>query len=113
MNHVGDLAHDLEKVGLASLLEHLLQFVAHVEVIFDGLLAAAGHHDDLIASRRQRLFHAVLDDGLIDQRKHLFRLGFSGGEETGAESGCGKDGFAHSHHASSEVLTCSLRDSIC
>jgi len=36
--------------------------------VFDGGLASAGNDDDLVASCGQGLFHAILDDGLIDQR---------------------------------------------
>ena len=39
-----------EQIGFLALLEHLLEFVTHVEVIFDRLLAAAGHDDDLVAA---------------------------------------------------------------
>ena len=99
VDHVGNLAHDLEQVELAFFFEHSFQLVADVEMIFDRALAAPRDHDDLIASRRQRLFHAILDDGLIDQRQHLFRLRFGGRKETGAQSGgrenrlCGRSRF--------------------
>jgi hypothetical protein len=64
-------------------------------MIFDRALAASGDHDDLVASRRQRLFHAILNDGLIDQRQHLFRLSFGGREKAGAQSRGGKNRFAY------------------
>ena len=84
------VAHDLQQVGLPALLEHFLEFVADVEVIFDGLLAAAGDDDDLVAARGQGLFDAVLNDGLVDQRQHFFGLGFGGGQKTRAQAGGGK-----------------------
>jgi hypothetical protein len=36
-----------------------------------------------------RLFHAVLDDGLIHHRQHFFGLGFGGGQEARAQSSGG------------------------
>ena len=95
VDHVGNLAHDVQQLGLLSLLEHLLEFVADVEVIFDGALAAAGHDDDLVAAGRQRLFHAVLDDRLVDEWQHLFGLSLGGGQKARAQSGGGKNCFAN------------------
>jgi hypothetical protein len=42
-----------------------------------------------------------LNDWFIDQREHFFGLGFGGGQEAGAEAGCGEYGFAdfHGHRA--------------
>ena len=68
----------VEEVGFAALLQHLLQFIADVEVVFDGGLATSGNDDDLIAARRHRLFDAILNDGLVNQRHHLFRLRLGG-----------------------------------
>ena len=58
-------------------------------------LAAPGHDDDVLDSRMQRLFHAVLDDGLVHQRQHFLRLRFGGGQKSGAESRGGEYGFAN------------------
>ena len=66
-------------------------------MIFDGLLAAAGDDEDLIAARGHGLFDAVLNDGLVDQREHFLGLGFGGGQEAGAEAGGGENGFADFH----------------
>ena len=52
VDHVGNMSERSEQIGLFALLEHLFEFVAHVEVVFDGLLAAAGDDDDLVAIRR-------------------------------------------------------------
>jgi len=40
VHHVGNGAHDFEQVSLVALLEHFFEFVADIEVIFNGLLAA-------------------------------------------------------------------------
>ena len=95
VDQVGNLADDLQQVGLAALLQHFFQFVADVEVVFDGLFAASGDDDDLIAAGRDRLFDAVLDDGLVHQRQHLFGLRLGGGQKPGAQTGSGKNGFAN------------------
>jgi hypothetical protein len=63
-------------------------------MIFDGLLAAPGDDDDLIATGGHGLFHAVLNDGLVDQREHFFGLGFGGGEKARAQAGGGENSFA-------------------
>ena len=105
VNHVRNLADDLQQVGLPALFEHLLEFVADVEVVFDRLLAAAGDDDDLIASRMHRLFHAILNDGLVDQRQHFFGLGLGGGKEAGAQTGGGKNSFANFHRHGVEFST--------
>ena len=65
-----------------------------VEMIFDGVLAAAGDEDDVVDAGRDRFFDAVLDDRLVDERQHFLGLRFGGGEESGAEAGGGEDGFA-------------------
>src|SRR5208337_97130 len=38
MDHVGNLADDLQQVGFLFLLQHFFQLVAGVEMVFDGLL---------------------------------------------------------------------------
>ena len=96
VDHVGNLAYDLEQVVLAFFFEHLLQFVADVEMIFDRALAASSDNDDLVASGRHCLFHPILNDGLIDQRQHLFRLSFGGREKARTQSGSGENRFANS-----------------
>src|SRR3546814_2700495 len=62
---------------LAARLQRLHQLEVMVEVILDGGLAAAGDEDDLLDSGLTRLLHPVLDERLVDDRKHLLgdRLG--------------------------------------
>ena len=69
----------LQQVGFAALFEHVFEFVADIEVVFDGLLAAAGDDEDLVAAGGHGFFDPVLDDGLIDQREHFFGLSFGCG----------------------------------
>jgi hypothetical protein len=49
-----------------------VQLEAVVEVILYRALAAACDDDDVLDPRRNRLFHTILDDGLVHQRQHLF-----------------------------------------
>ena len=42
VDHVGNVAHDLQQIGLSSIVEHFFEFIADVEMVFDGLLATAG-----------------------------------------------------------------------
>ena len=69
----------LQQVGFAALLEHVFEFVADVEMVFDGLLAASGDDENLVAAGGHGLFDSVLDDGLVDQREHFFGLSFGCG----------------------------------
>jgi hypothetical protein len=48
-------------------------------VILDGVLAAAGHQDQIGDARGDTLFDAVLDGRFVDQRQHLFGLRLGGG----------------------------------
>ena len=43
-------------------------------------------------------FDDVLNQGLVDQRKHFLGLGFGRRKKPGAETGGGKNSFADSHH---------------
>ena len=86
-----------ELLGLAAVLQVVLELEGGVEVVLDGALVAAGDEHDLVEPRRHRLLHHVLDGGLVDQGQHLLRLRLGGGEEPGAEPGGGKDGFADGH----------------
>jgi hypothetical protein len=64
-----------------------------VEVILDRALAAAGDDDDVLDPRRDRLFHAVLDDGLVDQRQHLFGITLVAGKKRVPSPPAGKTAF--------------------
>ena len=62
-------------------------------MILDGVLAAAGDEDDVVHARGDGFFDAVLDDRLVDERQHLFRLRFRGWQEAGAKTRRGKYGL--------------------
>ena len=84
VDHVGYRSNDLQQVGFLALFEHFFELVADIEVVFDGLFAAAGDDDDLIAARGHGLFDAILDDGLVHEREHFFGLGLGGWQKTSA-----------------------------
>ena len=94
VDHVRDLADLVELLAFAARFEERLELDRDVEVILDRVLAAAGDEDDVVDAGRDRFFDAVLDDRLVDERQHLFRLRFGGREEARAEAGGGEDGFA-------------------
>src|SRR5690242_16113100 len=64
-------------------------------MIFNCRLAPAGDDDDLVASRSERFLHPILDDGFVDQRKHLLRLSLGGGKKSCAQPGGGKNRLAY------------------
>ena len=66
-----DVAQHLQQFLLAPALQLRFQFVVHIEVILDGLLAGMGYQHDFIDTRGQRLFHHVLDHRLVHHRDHL------------------------------------------
>ena len=82
-------------VAFAARFEERLELDRDVEVIFDGVLAAAGDEDDVVDARGDRFLDAVLNDRLVDERKHFLGLGFGRRQETGSEAGGGEDGFAN------------------
>lgn len=97
---VGDLCElrdgerDVEQGGLVFGGERGFELGGAVEVVFHGGLATAGDDDDLGAAGGHGLFDAVLDEGLVDEGKHLLGGGFGRGKEAGAHAGGGEDGLA-------------------
>ena len=84
IDHVGDLADLFEQIELAALLKKAFQFDVDVEMILDRVLAAPGDDDDVLDAGRDGLFDAVLDDRLVDERKHFFWLCLGRGQESRA-----------------------------
>ena len=66
-------------------------------MIFNRLLPAAGDDQDLVAARGHRLFHPILDNGLVNQWKHFLRLSFGCRQKTSAKTGGGEYSFADFH----------------
>ncbi len=95
VDHVGDAAHDGQQILFLAAFEEVLEFEADVEVILDGGFAAPGDDDDVLNPGVDRFFDAVLNDGLVDDRQHLFGLGLGGGQKAGSQPGGGENGFAN------------------
>ena len=73
----------------------MLKLERAVEMVDDRALAAAGDHDDLLDSARDRLLNAVLDRRLVDERQHLFWLRLGDREEARAKTRGRKYRLAH------------------
>src|SRR4051794_26613863 len=54
-------------------------------MIFNGGFPAAGDDDDVLDSRLQRFFDAILNDRLVYDGQHLLRLRLRCGQKSGAE----------------------------
>ncbi len=89
-----DVGQDAEEVFPPALAKVMLELQRSVEMVDDGALATACDHDHLLDTAGDCFLHAVLDRRLVDQRQHLFRLRFGGGQESGAEPGSGDDRLA-------------------
>ena len=61
-------------------------------------LVAPGHEDEMLDPGLARLVDHVLHDRAVDDGQHLLRHGLGGGQEAGAETGDGEDGFADALH---------------
>src|SRR5439155_7327277 len=66
VDQIRDFANFGELIALAPGLEKGLELDRHVEVIFDRVLAAARHENDVVDAGRDRLFHAGLNNGLVN-----------------------------------------------
>ena len=83
---------------LALLREHGLEFGVGVEVVFDGALVAAGHENEGVDPRLDRLLGGVLDEGLVDDGQEFLGHSLGGGQETRPEACDGEDGFSNFCH---------------
>ena len=79
-----DAAHHVQQLLLAGVLQRYLQLEGHVEMVFDGALVAAGDEDHLAHAGLVGFFHRVLDQRLVDDGQHLFRLRLGGWQEAAA-----------------------------
>src|SRR6266567_7076661 len=98
-----DFSEDLQQVTPVALSQVVLEVDRAVEVVDDGALAAAGHHDHLLDPARDRLLDAVLDRRLVDEGQHLLRLRLGHGQEARAETGRREDRLAHGHGRQSKA----------
>ena len=100
-DELGDLPDLVEQRLLALLGEHLLELEGRVEVVLDGVLAAARDDDDALDAGVAGFLDDVLDERPVHERQHFLRLGLGGRQEAGAEAGRGEDGDANLGHADS------------
>ena len=77
--HVGDVADLRQLLALPAGFEKRLELDRDIKMIFDRVLATTGHQNDVGDAGCDRFFDAVLNDRLVDQRQHLFRLCFRRG----------------------------------
>ncbi len=97
IGHLGYAPDNGEVLLFTLLLQGMLQLHAIVKMILDGPLVPPGNNQDILDSRRHGLFHHVLDGRLIDNGKHLFRLGLGGRQKAGAEAGSRDHCFLNFH----------------
>ena len=90
----GDGSRDLEEPGFSAGFKRCLELERLVEMIFHGRLSAASHDDDFGAAGGDSFFNAVLDQGLVDECKHLLGRCLRSREEPCSHACGGKDCFA-------------------
>jgi hypothetical protein len=90
-----DLCEDAQQVVLAPLAQVVLQLERPIEVVHDGSLAAAGDHDHLLDTARDRLLDPVLDRRLVDEGQHLLGLRLGDRQESCPQTRSGEDRLAH------------------
>ena len=88
----------LQLLRLAALGKRRVELVGDVEMVLDHALVAAGDEDEMLDAGLARLVDHVLHDRPVDDGQHLLRHRLGGGQETGAETGDGEDGFADALH---------------
>ena len=100
VRHARNLLRGLQQRGFVALGQRVLEFKADVEMVFHQDFAAPGHDDDLVAAGSNRLFHAVLNDRLVDDRQHLFRHDLGGRKKPRAHARGREYCFTnfHAHH---------------
>ncbi len=64
-------------------------------MIFDRILAPACHENNTFDPRSDAFLHRVLNQRLIDNRKHFLRLRLRGGQKSRAKPCYRQNRFAH------------------
>ncbi len=71
---LGQQAVQQRQLGiLVSLTKGMLKLELDVEIVFDDMLAAAGHEHEMLDACLHRLIDDVLDNRLVDDGQHLLR----------------------------------------
>jgi hypothetical protein len=95
MRAIEEMLRETQALRFAFALKRRIEFEADVEVVFHGAFAAAGHNDDVLDAGGKCFFHPVLQDGLVDQGKHLLGNDFCGRQKARAQAAGGKDCFTY------------------
>ena len=93
------VAYQLQCLHFAFGFEFGFQFRRAVEVINNGVFAAACDEYQRINTRFHCLIYRVLNQGAIHHREHFFRYGFGGGQKAAAQACYGEYGFAKRFHS--------------
>ena len=91
-------AHDFKKFVLAFFFEFAFELGVGVEVVFNRALVAARDEDHFRDAGAGGFFHGVLNQRLVDDRKHFLGHRLRGGEKTRAEAVDGEYDFANGFH---------------
>jgi len=84
----------VQLVRLVPRAQKRFEFIGMVEMIFDDVLAAPGHEDELLDAGFHRFLDRVLHDGFVDDRQHFLRHGFGRRQEACSHARDGQNGFA-------------------
>ena len=91
----GQIGHQrLIFLALAAPRQRVLEFIGHIEMIFDDRLVAAGDEDEMLDAGLARLIDDMLEHRAVDDRQHFLGNRLGGGQKTRAEAGDGQDGLA-------------------
>ena len=89
-----NLADLFELRDLSALLQKAFELDVDVEVVFDGVLPAAGDDDDVGDAGLGGFLDPVLNDRLVHEHEHFLRLRFGGRQKSGSKPCCREDGLA-------------------
>ena len=96
IHQVADGTDDLGQLRFAMRLEKPFQFRRGIEMVLDRILATSRHDHDVFDARSDAFLDDVLNQGFVDDGKHLFGLGLGGRQESRTQARCGQYSFAHS-----------------
>jgi len=91
-----DVLHELQLRLLAAQGHLGFQFVGTIEMIGNRALGAAGNEHQHFGAGGHGFFHRILDQRLVHHWQHFFGAGLGCGQETRAQAGDRKHGFADS-----------------
>ena len=87
----------LPEVHPSGLIRGASRVPRPVEVLLEGTLSAADHHENIGDSTFDTFFHNILDGRSIDDREHFLWHGLGGGEKPRAKSGSRNNSFCDRH----------------